>query len=505
MSQIIQKRKVVICGTHPEQFNGYSKVVYELSKELCKYDDIKLYIFGFQNFYQDNDHKIERQLPDQVEVIDAYSLEDPKSKGFGEKIINEIILKISPDIVIVYNDLLVISTFIKNILEIPERKFKLIPYIDLVYRNERQALIDYINKNCDGGIAFTEFWKSCLLNQEFTKPLWKLEHGFNPSQYFPIPKRVARKYFELNEDDFIILNLNRNQPRKRWDVCIKAFVKFISEHLNEKIKLLIMTSITGAWDLLEIMKYEANSYNLSLLDLKSHFTFIQNPQKMTDHEINIMYNAADIGWNTCDGEGFGLCNFEQAGIGCPQIVPNVGGFKDFFNAENALLVDPVIGIHGDLNKDACGGEMELCLVDDYVKCLETYYTDDQLRRKHGKQARKDVLKYTWKDKASMLRNIIIESTEDLFPVKSSDIIESINEMISSEKNKDSVDSSNVKDDDLNIDIDKLINEKLSKIKPSKNDMESTPPPPIDISNLSQNELLSLQRKIDAVLATPVAR
>jgi len=30
------------------------------------------------------------------------------------------------------------------------------------------------------------------------------------------------------------------------------------------------------------------------------------------------YIIADIGINTCDGEGFGLCNFEQAGIGIPS-------------------------------------------------------------------------------------------------------------------------------------------------------------------------------------------
>ena len=34
-------KKVVLCGTHPEQFNGYSKVVYELAKEMASYEDIE--------------------------------------------------------------------------------------------------------------------------------------------------------------------------------------------------------------------------------------------------------------------------------------------------------------------------------------------------------------------------------------------------------------------------------------------------------------------------------
>ena len=130
----MQKRKVLLCGTHPQQFNGYSKVVFELSKELSKYEDIQLFIYGFQNFYEEKEHIIERQLPKSVEIYDPYKHEEPKAKGFGEKLINDYILKISPDVVIIYNDLIVISSLLKNILTIPDRKFKLIPYIDIVYK-----------------------------------------------------------------------------------------------------------------------------------------------------------------------------------------------------------------------------------------------------------------------------------------------------------------------------------------------------------------------------------
>ena len=508
-----QKRKVLLCGTHPQQFNGYSKVVFELSRELCKFEDIQLYVYGFQNFYEDADHMKERQLPESVEIYDPYKNEDPKNKGFGEKLINDYIMKTSPDIVIVYNDLIVISSLMKNMLLIPDRKFKIVPYIDIVYKNETQHLINYIHENCDGGIAFTEYWKKCLLDQCFTKKLWTLEHAFNRNQYYPIPKHVARKYFELGQDDFIIMNLNRNQPRKRWDTCIKAYVKFVSRHRADNIKLLVMTSVKGSWDLIELMKFESKKYGMSVLDLKSKLTFIQNPQKMSDQEINIMYNAADIGWNTCDGEGFGLCNFEQAGVGVPQVVPNIGGFKDFFNSENSILVDPVIEIHGDTTKDACGGDQELCLVDDFVRGLEAYYTDVELRKRHGVQCRKDILKYTWKEKAAKLRNTILESTEDLFSTDTSqDLMQSINQMMITEESSDN------STEEEDIDIDKLINDKLikeGKLKVAKPEVKENPPKPInkttepednkddDLYKMSPKQLLELQKKIDKVLNSPI--
>ena len=524
------KRKVLFCGTHPYQFNGYSKVVYELSKELAKYDDIKLYIWGFQNFYDVKDHVKERELPDTVEIYDAYKNEEPKNKGFGEKLFCDYVKQLSPDIVIVYNDLIVITTLLKNLGTIQDRKFKIVPYIDIVYKNEKQGLIDFICSNSDGGIAFTEYWKECLIEQNFSKKLWTVEHGFNRNQYFPVPKHVARKYFELNQDDFIILNLNRNQPRKRWDHCIMAYVKFVSKHIGEKVKLLVMTSVEGAWNLIELLNFEGKRYGLSMQQLKSHFIFIQNPQKLRDFDINIMYNAADIGFNTCDGEGFGLCNFEQAGVGVPQVVPFIGGFRDFFNDNNSICLKPITSIYGDGAKDAVGGEMELCAIDDYVMALEKYYTNVELRKQHGKQARADIIKYNWVDKAKKFHQAIIEATNDLYPPQetTTSIMDNINKLLSIDKNnekdllysetkseelviteiedikeikKDETkkDETDNDDDDDDIDIDALIEEKLkindNKKKDMKDDVRST----TDVESMTKDELVILQKKIATLL------
>ena len=86
------KRKVLLCGTHPKQFNGYSKVVFELGNELAKCDDIDLTIFAFQNFYSEEDHTKERELPDNVKIFDAFAREEKGGKGFGEKLIKNYVI-----------------------------------------------------------------------------------------------------------------------------------------------------------------------------------------------------------------------------------------------------------------------------------------------------------------------------------------------------------------------------------------------------------------------------
>jgi glycosyltransferase involved in cell wall biosynthesis len=409
--------RVVICGTHPNQFNGYSKVVYELSKYLELYDDIELFIFGFQNFYDHSEHANERKLKKTV-IYDVYKNEEPKSKGFGENLIKDYLLDVKPDIVIVYNDLMVLNSLLSKIHEIPDRKFRIIPYVDLVYKNERNILIKILDEKSDGAIMFCSYWNDVIKQQGYTKPTYIVEHGFDRMSYYPMETQLARKYFGLPESCFIFMNLNRNQPRKRWDICLMAFIKFISLNRDCDAKLLIATPLKGSWDLIDIMTSECNKYSMTLMDLQKHLLVIQNPQKLTDFDINVLYNACDVGLNTCDGEGFGLCNFEHGGIGKPQIVPFIGGFRDFITKKNSYIVKPKYTFYRDHTTDVVSGEAEVCDINDYVDAMQYYYDNQDIAQIHGKRFRENIINnYTWKSKSEQLYNVIINETKDIIQAK----------------------------------------------------------------------------------------
>jgi len=401
--------RVVICGTYPTQYNGYSKVLYELVKELSKFPELQIFYFGFQNYGDNKAHEEERALPRNVEVYDAYKNEEPKQKGFGDTLIEAYVKEKDPDIVMVYNDLVVLTSFLDKLHKIEPRKFKIIPYIDLVYQNEKNALIQFVNNHCDAGVFFTKYWEKVAKGQGFVKPSYVMEHGFNRDNHYPIPKRVARAYFNIPDDQFVITNLNRNQPRKRWDICIMAFVKFISNHMDEPIKLIIGTALQGAWDLVDIFVSECRKYGLDPEVAKNHLIMVQNPQHLTDKEVNVLYNVADVGLNTCDGEGFGLCNFEQAAIGIPQLVPAIGGFRDFFDKDTAIMIQPKWSYYVESTRDAVGGEGQICDIEDIVSALEMYYGDSDLRKTIGAKAREKICKnYTWSGMADKLRDVFKE-------------------------------------------------------------------------------------------------
>lgn len=485
--------RVLFFGTHPKQFNGYSKVVYELAKSMSKMKDIDLTIYGFQNFHDNKKHRID--FPNNVNVYDAFANENPKSKGFGQNEVRDFVQLHDPDVVIVYNDMVVLSSIVTELKKIPNARFKIIGYIDQVYLNQKKMFIDFINKNIDVSMLFTEHWENIIKELGVTTPTCYLPHGFNKLNFYPIPKEIARSYFNLSPDDFIILNLNRNQPRKRWDICLKAFAEIVSRHPNDPIKMMIGTSVQGEWNLLEMFERELKKRSLTLEDGMKHLIIMDNPQKVTDEETNLLYNVADIGINTCDGEGFGLCNFEQAGIGIPQIVPRLGGFIDFFDDECAILQDPQMAYYVGSSRDSVGGEALLISYIDVVDAIETYYKDKEMRARHGSRARKKIMRdYKWDDIAKKLRRIIkqavgvsLEELDRAEKIEEANLKSSIFKHIervdtSSEKEKEGIEEEE-KDKKGGDDgeSDKIDSEMMKKFIPPSPSPESnptpTPPPP----------------------------
>jgi glycosyltransferase involved in cell wall biosynthesis len=405
MQQMKCPTKVLFFATNVRQYNGYSYAIYELACELSKKQDIELTLFGFQNFYNNPTHA--RDLPSNVYEYDAFANENPRQQGFGFEQVTEFVTMNQPDICIIYNDMVVVTNIINQLYKVPNKNFKIIVYIDQVYLHQKKDYIKLLNEKADFILAFTPYWEECAKSQGITLPTDFLQHGFNPMIHYPFPKELARKYYNVKTDDFIILNLNRNQPRKRWDVCLQAFAEVVARHNEKPVKLLIATSVDGAWNLFEVFERELNKRGLTIEDGMKHLILIDNPQQLTDEDINILYNLADIGINTCDGEGFGLCNFQQAAIGIPQIVPSIGGFRDFFNEDTASIVKPVINLYIDNSRDGVGGESEICSYKDFVDAIDKYITNPELITKHGQNSRQFIVDhYKWSNLGNKLHDII---------------------------------------------------------------------------------------------------
>jgi glycosyltransferase involved in cell wall biosynthesis len=416
------KKRILWAGTHIHQSNGYSRVMYYITKFLGSYEDIELTIYGFQNFNTCTDVQkvLRNEIHTSVKIYDAYANEEPKRNGFGEKEIGNYIKQYPQDIIIIFNDSIITSAITATIINEcgnAKNNFKLISYMDQVYTYQKKDYINLLNTYYDAIIAFTPYWKEIAYKLGIRKdmPVYVLPHGFDHNLYYPIDQTIARIYYNYNENDFMVLNLNRNQPRKRWDTTIIAWAEFVERHYkvnvlkninkneckinkytSRPIKLVVGTMIDGFWDLMDVLENEIKFRDVPFEYAKNTIISVNSPQNLSDRDINILYNACDVGLNTADGEGFGLCGFEGLAIGKAQITSYVGGMREFFNENIALVIKPKLNIYLDCKNNGIGGVAEICDPHDVAEAFWKYFSNPELQNKHAVRGRQHILtNYRW--------------------------------------------------------------------------------------------------------------
>ena len=397
------KIKFLLVGTHAHQFTGYSKVTYGLVKILSNLPYVATTHFGFQKHPSIPPNY--RPYPPNIRVLDAAAMEkqsqppnSPPQQGFGFNVLPNVIRQEQPNVVFIYNDMSVVGRFLEEIRKsgIP-RNFKIWLYVDQVYNQQPQMFLDIINRDADRVFAFTSYWKKCLKDQGITRPIDILGHGFERDIFSPMNRNEIRKRMNLPEDGFIIMSLNRNQPRKRYDLLIMAFTELILKYPTKPVFLMCICDKgeKGGWWLFELFSRELRLRNVPIERFGNRLMIANQDMVFRDEDINAFYNLGNIGISTADGEGWGLCNFEQMGVGVPQVVPDIGGFKEFCTKDNSVLVKAKNRYYLPTAYSPVGGEAEACDPHDLCLGIEEYLLDSEKLKKHGEEARKNVLGFTW--------------------------------------------------------------------------------------------------------------
>ena len=402
--------RVLFVSTHVSQSTGYSKVAWNLLKQLGQKEDIEVVHFGFQRFGDDTDPDNRRlkALPQSIIVHDAAKSEVPFEQGFGFRQFRDFVRLTKPDILLIFNDVLILSRFLQELNVEPRAcpNARIITMVDTVYPFVNPDLMSIVERGSDHLIAFTDYWKQQIEAQGVRKPISTLMHGFDPEQFFPIdqPKRPA-------DAPMVCLNLNRNQPRKRLDLMAIAMAMLFAKRPDANIRFVAATDLrNGAWNVPQIFARElckrmepekAATYLDRLLT-------VPNPGKMSDSDINRLYNEADVGLNFAQGEGVGLTSFEHAGVGKPQICGRLGGFIEYLNDDCAILLDVKQYCYVDA-REAFGGEASIIDPEDACDAILKYYDDPELRERHGKAARERVLKYDWERIGDELHRVLTEA------------------------------------------------------------------------------------------------
>jgi glycosyltransferase involved in cell wall biosynthesis len=188
------------------------------------------------------------------------------------------------------------------------------------------------------------------------------------------------------EDSFVVLNANRAQPRKRIDLTLKGFAMFAKDK-PEGVKLVLHHAVAFGEERAEV------SRQAGALGIAERVTV--GPVEgagMSDEDLNLLYNACDVGINTSMGEGWGLVSFEHAATGAAQIVPRHTACAELWDGA-AEVVEPVNAYVPDFGLL----EMQEVAPEGVALALEHLYADRSYRLDMSKKAYRNATRpaYRW--------------------------------------------------------------------------------------------------------------
>ena len=252
-------------------------------------------------------------------------------------------------------------------------------------------------------VVYTEFGRrqveAAVSEQRRRKPTFAfpdvevIPHGVDTGTFHPLDgdgRRHARRLLFPDAPDvderFIVLNANRNQPRKRIDTTIRGFALFAHDK-PPHVKLFLHMGVEDAgWNVIQL----ARRYGVEDRVLMSSLARVM--QVSPTRQLNLVYNACDVGLNTSSAEGWGLPSFEHAATRAAQVVPRHSACEELWR-DSAVMLEPVLKVINDKILT----EAWLVSPESVAEALETLYRDRELLAEMSELAYRNATRpeYRW--------------------------------------------------------------------------------------------------------------
>ena len=389
----MSKKKLLWCGDIVAM-TGFARVTENVISRLK--DNFEIVVLG-NNWWGD-------PTPLQKEYTMYPSSNRHQTAPFGEQRIREIVEREQPDVVFTINDMWIINEQYNQIKDLHKAgKFKFVGYAPMDSYAWTGCLADTANE-WDAVVSYTEFGAHEFMAGGITKPISVIPHGVTPGQFYPKDKAEARRKLGLKQDSYIVFNGNRNQFRKRIDITIKAFAAF-AVGKPEAMLYLHMGLKDQGWDIMQVFAREMNRVGLDPNGRIIMTTNQPNPPNVSVEMLNDIYNAVDVGVNTCKGEGWGLVNFEHAACRVTQIVPDHTSCKEIFEGYGQLIRCDHIDVDTNYSR-----EMPCPSAEHLTELLDYLYKNPDIQKEVANACYERVtdLQFAWDTVASQFGGIFEE-------------------------------------------------------------------------------------------------
>jgi len=304
---------------------------------------------------------------------------------YGINRIDGLVKKIKPDLLFILNDTWVLHQYLKHIPE----ELKVVVYFPVDAKPLQPEWVEPIVDKTTP-VAYTEFGKSAITDLVPDTDVRVIPHGIDTKKFFPMNMKEARSRMAgIEPNDFVVLNANRNQPRKRFDLTLKGFAEFAKDK-PKNVKLYCHCGVEDmGWHIIKLSERLNIADRLILTSLElSPISYVD------DIRMNWIYNACDIGLNTSMGEGWSLTVFEHGACKRAQIVPDSSAPAELYR-DLAYLI-PISRYETYPRVLTEGGVVS---IEDVAIALEHYYSNSKARKKDTKALYTFITqpKFDWKN------------------------------------------------------------------------------------------------------------
>jgi D-inositol-3-phosphate glycosyltransferase len=171
-----------------------------------------------------------------------------------------------------------------------------------------------LRQELHAAIVFTEFAKKELGFGEV------IPHGVDLDIFRPVDRQMARRILGLPQNAFIVGNVNRNHERKRLDLTLEYFARWIKTRNDADHARLLFHHLPGdhCYDLHSLASFHGISERI--ICTGADFSSVQMP---------LIYGSINVQVSTTSGEGWSLTVMEGMACGIPQIVPDFAALGEW--------------------------------------------------------------------------------------------------------------------------------------------------------------------------------
>lgn len=259
---------------------------------------------------------------------------------------------VKPDVILINNDPWLIGEYARRLTRDDGRlQYRIVSYIPVDAENMKPEFVAPIN-HTQAAIFYTEFGRGVAQAAGLSTTSAVIPHGVDPDVYLPLDRARAREILGLDQildpDAFVIGNINRNQPRKRFDLTMLSFKYWLDHYKPDRpVHLYFHCAVKDVgWDILQFAQYLGIEPNIITANNTTQFGVAQK-------YMSAVYSSCDLQITTTQGEGWGLTQMEGMSCGVPQIATNYAAEAEWM-ADAAAMVDPAMMITNDGGANTLG-------------------------------------------------------------------------------------------------------------------------------------------------------